>query len=84
MKVIQLFAVHGICKVLYTDNGPQYTSAEFKNFVNEWEFEHVTSSPTYPQSNGFCEPMVGVVKSILKKAKQSNTDPKLYCGSTVL
>ena len=73
----ELFAVHGICRRLYTDNGPQYSSQEFLNFTREWDFQHTTSSPRYAQSNGFAERMVGVVKQILKKASQSNTDPHM-------
>jgi hypothetical protein len=72
-----LFAVHGIPKRLYSDNGPQYSAAEFRNFALTWEFEHITSSPHYPQSNGFIERMVGTVKTTLKKAKQSGTDPQM-------
>ena len=29
----ELFGVHGVCSTLVSDNGPQYTSAEFKRFV---------------------------------------------------
>ena len=72
-----LFAMHGVCKTMYTDNGPQYASGEFKMFAKEWDFTHITSSPHYPKSNRFCERMVGVVKDILKKAQQSGTDPNL-------
>ena len=49
------FATHGIPVTLYTDNGPQYVSEKFKAFTNEWEFNHKTSSPYYPQSNGLAE-----------------------------
>ena len=38
-----------------TDNGPQFVSSEFSVFARTWEFEHVTSSPTYAQSNGKAE-----------------------------
>lgn len=72
-----MFAIHGVPKRLYSDNGPQYSAAEFRNFSLNWDFEHITSSPHYPQSNGFAERMVGVVKSALKKAKQSGNDPQM-------
>ncbi|XP_017475875.1 PREDICTED: uncharacterized protein LOC108366100 [Rhagoletis zephyria] len=42
-------------------------------FANQWGFQHITSSPRYPQSNGFIEFMVKTVKSLLKK----NEDPYL-------
>lgn len=41
----ELFSIHGACQVIISDNGHQYASAEFKDFVNEWEITHVTSSP---------------------------------------
>lgn len=37
----------------------------------------MTSSPHYIHSNGFIERMVGDIKPVLKKAKQTNIDPKL-------
>ncbi len=68
-----IFSRHGIPRLLVTDNGPCYSSREFRQFVKDWEFEHVTSSPKYPRSNGMAERYVGTVKSLLKKA----TDPYL-------
>ena len=37
------------------DNGPQYSSEEFKEFAANYNFKHVTSSPNFPQSNGQAE-----------------------------
>ena len=67
-------AVHGIPERLYTDNAKYFVSNEFHNFAIEWEFTHITSSPRYPQSNGFIERMVQTIKNTLKKAKQSKMD----------
>ena len=39
------FARFGIPDHLVTDNGPQFISNEYKQFVDECGFEHVTSSP---------------------------------------
>ena len=69
-----IFAVHGIPERLYTDNAKYFVSNVFHNFVMEWEFTHITSSPRYPQSNGFIERMVQTIKNTLKKAKLSKMD----------
>jgi transposase InsO family protein len=62
------FAVHGRPQQVYSDNGPQYSSIEFKKFAQELNFEHVTQSPKYPYSNGLAERAVKIVKEILKNA----------------
>lgn len=76
-KIKAVFARHGVPEKLISDNGPQYSSQEFKSFAASWDFEHVTSSPHYPQSNGLAERTVRTVKSILDKAHTQKTDPYL-------
>lgn len=73
----EVFATHGIPRVLESDNGPQYSSKEFKNFANEWNFHHQTSSPKYPRSNGLAEKYVGVAKALINKCSKDNTDIQL-------
>ena len=51
----EIFSEHGIPRHLHTDNGPQFSAACFSQFSKSWEFHHNTSSPHYPQSNGFIE-----------------------------
>ena len=68
-KIKSIFSVHGIPDVVISDNGPQFSSADFKAFANEYGFTHTTSSPRYPQSNGEAERAVQTVKQMLKKAK---------------
>ncbi len=48
-------ARHGIPDTLVSDNGPQFTAEEFKQFTRAWGVKHDTSSPTYAQSKGFAE-----------------------------
>ena len=38
MKTV--FAKLGVPKVIVSDGGPQYTSAEFKDFMKEWQIDH--------------------------------------------
>ena len=56
-----------------SDNGPQYSSLEFKQFAEAYDFCHTTSSPLFAQSNGQAERTVQTVKKLLKESK----DPHL-------
>lgn len=71
------FARYGIPNTVVSDNGPQYSSQEFQRFSQLWEFDHKTSSPGYPQSNGKAESAVKTAKRLLHKAKASGQDPYL-------
>ena len=77
VQLKSLFARHGIPSTLMSDGGPQFSSAEFRQFTNEWGIEHKMSSPYYPQSNGLVENCVKVVKRILGKAGDRGEDPYL-------
>ena len=53
--------------ILRSDNGPCYASREFHNFLSFYQVDHITSSPHYPQSNGFAEALVGIAKKLMEK-----------------
>lgn len=72
-KLKSVFSVHGIPVKLYTDNG-NFPSAEFRKFCKGWGINHVTSSPKYPQSNGFIERHIQTIKKCLKKCLDDNKD----------
>ena len=63
-----IFSEFGKPQIFRSDNGPCYTSQEFKIFMQNWSIEHRTSSPHYPQSNGLAESMVKVSKNLIEKA----------------
>jgi len=64
----RIFSRHGIPDILFTDNGLQFDSHEFTNFSSDWQFQHITSSPRYPQSNGEVERAVQTMKMVLNKS----------------
>ena len=70
-------ARYGIPNKLVTDNGPNFTSQEFKQFTDRYNIEHVTSSPYYAQSNGKAENSVKTAKNIMQKALDAHSDPYL-------
>lgn len=71
------FATHGIPSILMSDNGRQFTSREFQQFALDWDFKHITSSPTFPQSNGLAENAVKQAKQLMEKSKRTHSDPLL-------
>ena len=73
----QIFFEPGIFSRVVSDNGPQYSSEAFKEFDQQWQFDHITSSPKFPKSNGFIERQIQTIKIALIKAKQAGRDPDL-------
>ncbi|XP_056132704.1 prolactin-like [Lampris incognitus] len=67
-KLKAMFARFGIPQCVVSDNGPCYSSQDFKSFAQAWDFEHVTSSPLYPQSNGLADKTVQTAKALMDKA----------------
>ena len=69
------FARYGCPETLITDNGPQFSSAEFHSFKTLWNFQHETSSPGHPQANGAAEAAVKITKRLFRKCAASSQDP---------
>ena len=61
---------YGWPETLISDNGPCYTSEVFTNLMKEYNANHITSSPHYPQSNGLAEKYVQLVKNLFYKVKE--------------
>ena len=49
-----------------SDNGPQFSADLYASFAQKYGFEHVTSSPHYPQGNGEAERAVKMIKGLLR------------------
>ena len=45
-KMKAMFSKHGIPKLDFSDNGPEFTLLEFWKFSANWDFEHNTGSPS--------------------------------------
>ena len=65
-----IFARYEIPEIMISDNGPQYVSWKMNQFVRQYGFNHLTSSPHYPQSNSQAERAVQTVKKLLKQAEE--------------
>lgn len=78
-------ARYGFVDELITDNGPQFSCREFKEFSKLYEFTHNISSPLFSQSNGLAEKSVQTAKRLIEKAKIDHKDFHLalldYCNT---
>ena len=61
-----MFARFGLPKQLVSDNGPQFTSDEFEQFLVRNGVSHIRSSPYHPSTNGAAERLVQTVKQALR------------------
>ena len=72
-----VFAIHGLPRVIVTDNGSSFTSEEFKMFVRKNGIKHVTSAPYHPSTNGQAERAVQTLKRGLKCTPGNSVQEKL-------
>ncbi|XP_045030409.1 uncharacterized protein K02A2.6-like [Daphnia magna] len=79
-----IFARFGLPIELVSDNGPQFTSQEFKRFMLVNGIVHHRGAPYHPQTNGLAERVVQSVKKASHKMRdQPGTfEDKLQCFLT--
>ncbi|XP_063377580.1 uncharacterized protein K02A2.6-like [Cydia fagiglandana] len=62
-----LFATHGLCETIVSDNGTAFTSTEMEQFLQANKIKHAKTAPYHPATNGLAERMVQTVKNKLRK-----------------
>ncbi|XP_054272756.1 uncharacterized protein K02A2.6-like [Macrosteles quadrilineatus] len=62
-----LFAAYGLPEELVSDNAPNFTSAEFREFLSRNGIKFTLSPPYHPASNGAAERCVQEVKKNLQR-----------------
>lgn len=73
-KMRKLFCRYGLIDTLVSDNGTQFTSDEFQQFMKKNSIEHVLTAPGHPETNGQAENFVKTFKnSLLASIHQHKT-----------
>lgn len=77
-KLRETFARFGIPKIIVSDNGTQFTSNTFQEYLKANGILHKTSAPYHPSTNGAAENMVKTIKYSLLKSIHENKSVDLH------
>lgn len=66
-KLRSTFAIHGIPTTIVSDNGSNFCSQEFEEFLTKNGIHHRRTAPYHPASNGLAERAVQTFKEGMKK-----------------
>ena len=69
MEMRKIFAIHGLSCQIVSDNGAQFTSFHFTEFLKQNGVKHIRSAPYHPAANGEAEHFVQTFKHAVKAAK---------------
>ena len=69
-----IFSEYGWLDTLVSDNGPCYASEAFTKIMQQYNVNHITSLPHYPQSNGLVVKFVENLKTLFHKAREEGAD----------
>ena len=71
------FATFSIPEMLVTDNGTNFTSAKFEEFLKLKEISLIRTAPYHPASNGLTERVVQTFKSGMKKLTSDTLEARV-------
>ena len=74
----EFFTALGVPVQIRSDNGPQFNSREFTQFLSRWGVQHAPSTPHYPQSNGLAESVVHAMKRLVEKTSRRDLDDQAF------
>ena len=69
--------MHCLPRTVVSENGLQFVSAEFKQFMNANGIRHVKVAPYHPASNGQAERAVRIFKEGIEKMQGGSLKSKL-------
>ena len=76
-KLRNTFATFGLPEILVTENGTNFTSTEFEEFLKSNGIRHVRTVPYHLASNGMAEPAVQSFKMGMKKLTTGSLEARV-------
>lgn len=68
LLIKEIIKNHGVPNEILTDNGSEFLSREFDDYLQQNNIKHSKTSPYHPQTNGLVERFHGTLMNSLKKA----------------
>ena len=78
----QLFAKYGLPEQVVSDNGPKFTSDEFRHFVKDNGIKHFRCAPYHPASNGAVERFNQTFKQALRAGERMEDHSLTACKTS--
>ena len=76
-KLREIFATHGLPATLVSDNGSNFTSSEFEEFMKRNGIKHIKVAPYHPASKRLAERAVQVFKEGFEKMGEGSIQTKI-------
>lgn len=76
-KMRKIFSTHGLPEQIVSDNGPQFTSEEWREYCESRGIVHTLTPPYHPQSNGEAERYVQSFKQAMLRQKEGGVKPEV-------
>ena len=71
-----VFAIYGLPEQIASDNGAQFVSKEFSDFVKENGIKHLRSVPHHPATNGLAEDFIQTFKRAIEAGMKEKVQLK--------
>ena len=72
-----IFSIYGIPKIIKSDNGPAFISAEWAAFAKKFNFHHQKITPLHPEANAGAERVMRATNKRIRISKVANTHWKV-------
>ena len=76
-KLRIVFATHGLPEIVVTNNGSNFVSREFEDFLKQNVICHIRTAPYHPASNGMAERAVQTFKEGMKKMNEGSVKTRV-------
>lgn len=80
-KLREMFATHGLPATLVSDNGSNFTSSEFQEFMKRNGIKHIKLAPYHPASNALAERAMQIFKEAMRKWRVEVTKQSYHYSS---